>query len=346
MNAAELIADIGKQIVELAASRRRTHARNAYARTRAYAGELRRILTKDAHVKLYEETSDDLTEAIDKLVSKQVLSAAGKLKQTNVGPKTTDKSLINAIFTPSDWDDELIEVSLPILAEGMVKAALAQLELLGVDTNKRAYGLNTKATSATEWLAEEGDTLPANISTELPEWMHEAISENLRETFSEPYWAEINKTTADDIQQKLRVGLTEGQSTQEMARSIASMANGDYSLARGTLVARTETGDALNGARIASLTALQEELPEVPMRSAWLSVLGNTTRADHAALDGVPADKDGLFNLGGTRVPWPSHASLPVGQRVNCLCTVVTEFGMNEDDAMGLINDASEQIMQ
>lgn len=54
------------------------------------------------------------------------------------------------------------------------------------------------------------------------------------------------------------------------------------------------------------------------MKLTWLSVLGTTTRATHAMLDGVPADEDGLWELGGVRVPWPGHWSLEAGERCNC----------------------------
>jgi hypothetical protein len=54
------------------------------------------------------------------------------------------------------------------------------------------------------------------------------------------------------------------------------------------------------------------------MKRAWLSVLGNTTRDTHAALDGVPEDSEGLWNLGGVDIPWPSHVSLPPDERINC----------------------------
>jgi len=90
---------------------------------------------------------------------------------------------------------------------------------------------------------------------------------------------------------------------------------------------------------------LAEEMgPQVPMKPSWLSVLGNTTRDTHAILDGTPADGEGLFNVGGYRVPWPAHYSLPPGERCNCQCTLTTEFGMDEEEARGLIAEHEERL--
>jgi hypothetical protein len=101
----------------------------------------------------------------------------------------------------------------------------------------------------------------------------------------------------------------------------------------------------LNGARKDSVAKLQEELgDEVPMKQTWLSVLGNTTRADHANLDGVPENKKGLWNLGGTMIPWPAHISLPPDQRCNCQCSLTISFGMRESEAERLIGEHGDRM--
>jgi len=93
---------------------------------------------------------------------------------------------------------------------------------------------------------------------------------------------------------------------------------------------------ALNGGRDASIEGLKEAVgPEVSQHigKSWLSVLGDTTRDDHANLDGVLADEEGMWSLGGVRIPWPGHVSLPAGQRCNCMCTILTELGVGAPQA-------------
>jgi len=106
------------------------------------------------------------------------------------------------------------------------------------------------------------------------------------------------------------------------------------------------SGNALNGARKGVMDQLQADLGDrVPMKAIWMSVLGNTTRDTHAALDGVPADKNGLWYLGGMMVPWPGHYSLPAGERCQCQCSIYTELGMLDAEALQLIqeyNDSGE----
>jgi len=70
-----------------------------------------------------------------------------------------------------------------------------------------------------------------------------------------------------------------------------------------------------------------------------LSALGNTTRATHAELDGVPENKNGMWDLSGYEIPWPGHIDLPANERCNCQCSLTIEFGMQEDEAQQLIDD-------
>lgn len=186
-------------------------------------------------------------------------------------------------------------------------------------------------TTATEWLEEHGEDvvqleemladlgLPVSVFTELPGWMKRDIVSNLRESFDQPYWRDIHLTTAGDAERVLEAGLTEGWSTRRMADEIASAMGGDhYSRIRAMNIARTEAGGALNLARKGTIDRLAEEIPELSIRPSWLSVLGPTTRDTHAILDGVPADEDGMWDVGGFMAPCPRHWSLPAGERCNC----------------------------
>ncbi len=215
--------------------------------------------------------------------------------------------------------------------------------------------------TASEWLANiPGDVegleqvliangISIDILTEYPDWMKQEVANNLVETFSQPYWDDIHKTFLGDAEKYLQAGLSDGKSIVQMADDIAASFGGvgtaEYAKIRATAIARTESSNALNGARKTGMNRLTND-PQLmgTMRPVWLSVLGTTTRDSHANLDGVPADKNGMWNLSGYDIPWPGHISLPAGERLNCQCSIVLELGMQDLEATGLIGEYNTRV--
>lgn len=210
------------------------------------------------------------------------------------------------------------------------------------------------ATTATEWLMENPDDvvalgemlmgvedLPIRIWTEIPQWMKEEIAAQLKQSFEQPYWEAIAETTGGDVEAALMEGLQEGWSIRKIAKQIEESLGGDeYAKRRALNIAKTEAGNALNGARKASYERLVDDLgPTLKMRPTWLSVLGPTTRDSHASLDGVRSDSNGMWTLAGIKVPWPAHYNLPPEERCNCQCTVSMDFGISEGTAHELIQE-------
>jgi hypothetical protein len=253
----------------------------------------------------------------------------------------------------SRWKRDLIDSIMPFVALKMAEAATAEFLLYGVDIRV----LESKKSTASEYLENyDGDpsalnemmlaagaSLPISIGvwTELPESFKQSIATAVSESFSQDYWNEISKTTTEDISRILTEGLQEGESIRTMASKLTETLGGSaYAKMRATRIARTESANALNAGRSASMQRLQQDLgPQVPMKRTWMSVLAANTRDSHANLDGVPEDADGLWFLGGMRVPYPGHWSLPPGEKCNCLCTLIMEFGMQDSEAFGLIQD-------
>jgi len=200
------------------------------------------------------------------------------------------------------------------------------------------------ASTASEWLQGEGrwqeleELLKGAVAPdvlklwfELPDDIKQTIADRLYDTFSQGYWDDIVGTIKSDVGKFLVMGLQEGWSIPRIVRAVAVEFMGStwgYAKRRATNIARTEMTHAMNGARVASNSYLKSRYPDLPMRQVWLSVLGPTTRPEHAALDSVPEDENGLWNLVGYKVPWPGHYGLPPEQRCNCQCTVVMEYGL------------------
>lgn len=211
------------------------------------------------------------------------------------------------------------------------------LKLLTNPKEKSPSFFRTKASRATDWLLSLQDededlsalwpevfSLPGGgavdlaFATEWPAWMKAEISKQMKETFEQPFWAGINDTTAKGIEAHVLKGLEDGLSIREIRESMVGDGLNEYYRNRGINIARTESGSALNGARSAAMDRLQEEVPGLKVKRTWMSVLGTTTRDSHAHLDGVPADRDGEWYLGGVKVPWPGHWRLPPSERCNC----------------------------
>lgn len=345
---------------------------------RAMAPAMHRAVSAEVYTKQFEETERDIEAFVAPLFNKQIEITASRLKrlaaETDKSAKTPQDSadsLVEQIFDPNEWMDELIDRALPPLALHMVEAMNGQMDLMGV---RKAYVLANKqddifdqlpgfeqphTTTASEWLAQEGlslgdvdfnvagRTVSMGVAIELPLQMKMFIKEHLIDTFAQDYWQNINQTTKGDIRAFLARGIRDGQSIETIAKNIIPQLHeqGIYARRRARNIARTESGHALNGARVGSIDSLFEDLAgQVSMQKVWLSVLGNTTRDTHAVLDGVPANKEGFWTLAGIDIRWPADIHLPPSERCNCQCTVVVEFGMTDSEAEELIGEYFDRI--
>ena len=331
----------------------------------------RAIRVHDAQAKNLE---DKLVPALAPLFKKQIEDAASKLKSSGS---------IEGVFNPRDYDEELINRALPPIAQAMAGAMMSQALQMHSDLKNQikkknvhcehcghehyasspCENLRYKASTASEWLDSlDGDDEPdledvifhtpyGNVSmklaTDYPEWMKDKIQERLDETFSQPYWKEINDTTKGTIDGFLSRSLKDGLSIEEMAKQMSEEYGADYPKSRGRNIARTEAGNALNGARSDAIDGLIKDLGlEESVKKIWLSILGNTTRDAHAHLHLVPADKEGRWYLNGIACRWPGDITLGPGDRCNCQCTVSTSYGMLDDEAEEKIADYQLRVQK
>jgi len=320
---------------------------SVHQRRRELVGSKRKLIQKAVAVHQFDAAEKEIVRTLVPFFNEQGRSMISRLrnleKKSSKGTLPVDASgIVSLIFNPDEWHDELIDRTLPVLAVKMAEAAVAHLMTLGIDV-RRKLEKGTKATTASEWVVEntgdwnslsesfEASGIPMGVMAEIPTWMQNSIAERLVETFSQDYWDDVSRTTMMDAERVLSQGLSEGWSIDEMAKRLRKYYADDgfrYARRRSENIARTESGNALNGARKDSVSQLQKELgPQVPMKQSWLSVLSQTTRGPHADLDGVPEDANGMWNLAGYNVPWPGHVSLPPGQRCNCFSAGVLASG-------------------
>ena len=266
--------------------------------------------------------------------------------------KSTQQALPH-IFNPKDWNQKLVDTLYPAMVKIAVVGMDGEMRRMGLQIKRGFAETKSSATDLLDGLDDSGGLLdfevldtpygPVNMAFlfEYPDWMKQAIVEFLKESFSQPYWDELNKTTLGDIEKYLQEGIKEGWSIEKMAAEMAPqlLEEGRYAQIRGRNIARTEAGHALNGARSMGIDSVIAELQGtgLDIRKLWNSVRGTTTRPDHWAIHGVPADKDGTWLLGGVRCRWPGDVVLPANQRCNCQCTLETSFGMTNEEAQELI---------
>lgn len=310
------------------------------------APEMRRVVCCEVHLKQTNDSQDAIDAALRpmfdrqvKAISSDLLSIRGRsVRPVAKSTATEAAGWVDMVFNPRDWNEEMVNRALPPLAISTGRAAKSQLILMSGVAEERA-------TTASDWLAAQDSAedledvvfatpqgnVSMRIATEWPPWMKDQIKVELKNSFSQDYWAKVNETTRTDVGRFIEKGLIDGQGIEQIARNMVPelLQEGKYALRRARNIARTESGNALNGGRKMSIDHLDEELGEAAsIIASWLSILGNTTRDTHANLHGVFADKDGLWDLGGVRVPWPSHFALPVEERASCQCTVTHEFGV------------------
>lgn len=284
-------------------------------------GQLRKCDLKSISLLQQGNAEKAVVDVSSKIIASQVSSIVtemGKLESKN-GPKARRKNsedeanvILDMVFRPVDHVEPMMKAYIPIYTRMIAEGAITEAELHNLVSTGKAVEFDFST------LLEEG------ISPDLPDWVADAAKIEMQKIFEQPYWLKIPEATRGNAFTILNNGILKGDSIAEMARAISKKMGLEYTLARGRAIARTETSAALNAGHVAGIKHVEEETGIVTGKE-WLSVLGTTTRDDHAALDGVQVlTADGLFNLGGTEVPYPSHFALPPGQRINCQCTVIS----------------------
>ena len=226
-------------------------------------------------------------------------------------------------FDPKQEVQWLAQALLPASLQVFTRSAIQHQILLRSAINRK----RGNKTTAQDIAARLNIDIPDDILLDLPSWLQDVAAETIEDILREDYWQSIPETTAGDIQETLEAGIAEGRSIAAIAKSISKAAP-EYNRIRATRVARTETTAMRNAGHVAAMDSVQKETG-IQIEKEWLSVLGNTTRPHHASADGQ-VSKDGMFTVGGESTPYPAHAKMSAGNRINCQCTVISSFVMDE----------------
>jgi HK97 family phage portal protein len=255
------------------------------------------------HLKQLDKAQRRFSKLVEKLFRKMYLSAADKLDEDR---HTLHENLAEELFDPDEWLDELHQTVGEAWMQAAIEGAMAELALYDSVVRKKFEFEPTD-----EVLIDVPPNVLAGVSSELDD------------VFKQPYWRDILSTTSLDMQQVITSGITQGHSIGQVERAIRdSLVGGRHPAIRANAMARTEMGAAINAGHQQSMKELQKE--GLVSGKQWLSVCGNTTRADHCNINMQEVSVDALFLLGDEETPYPSHHMLTAGNRINCQCTHIS----------------------
>jgi SPP1 gp7 family putative phage head morphogenesis protein len=119
----------------------------------------------------------------------------------------------------------------------------------------------------------------------------------------------VNTTTGDQILNSIRLGMSEGDTPEAIAKQIRDVYN--LRKTQADLIARQETGSALTGGRYLEMQDAGSEATE------WLTSRDDKVRETHSELDGDVVALGDVFKNG---CRYPLDPDGPVGEVMGCRC--------------------------
>ena len=144
---------------------------------------------------------------------------------------------------------------------------------------------------------------------------------------------DVNKTTYADIKQILKEGYDEGVGIDEMERHIRDKYK-QFNKVRSTRIAKTEMNGLVNGG------AVEGHKQAGVTHKEWMSAFLATSRPWHMDADGDVVRIDEAFQIGGSRMMFPSDPGGLPEDTINCHCTYTAvmreeQHGKDLDDDNG-----------
>lgn len=191
----------------------------------------------------------------------------------------------------------------------IVRRNLGQIMLIGARAEQRA------ARHLTGFKA-------ADDALDLPEITRQAIRTALDELEQQDYWRNIQSETEKNLREIIEQAIDDKLGNYQLGMLIREHLGGMPANKRAQKIARTETTASLN----AGHAAYDESLVENGILTAkeWSSIVDDSCRETHAALDGVKVPARANFIVGSSPAPFRGHWSLPGKERINCRCVSIS----------------------
>jgi HK97 family phage portal protein len=132
-------------------------------------------------------------------------------------------------------------------------------------------------------------------------------------------FANVSKTTTNQIMQIVEDGLKDQLTVQEIAEQVAvKLGDPDATLSRATTISRTETLTAVSIGQAAATEDIAKLIPD--LKKVWITAQDDRVRDSHAALDGKTIDHDKKF---GNGLKYPREPGGAAEETINCRCTLL-----------------------
>jgi hypothetical protein len=216
------------------------------------------------------------------------------------------------IFDKAMWNRELRKAIEPVFVLAVQQAGQ---EVLDVFVNDPA-GDGTKASRAARAVERAAETRPAALAFDVHD---PAVTDLIRARVAQ--WNAVNATTADKVARAVSAGDAAGETIPQIAARVQTAIRG-ASDSRATLIARTETGIAHNGAQL-----IAAEQSGVIGDKEWLAVGDHRTRETHLDIDGTTVALDETFSVGDYDMNGPGDPNAGAEEVVNCRCVLLFHPG-------------------
>lgn len=184
----------------------------------------------------------------------------------------------------SDWEQEFIDIIMPLLKD---------IVSSGADDSIEDYGLGI-----------DFDVSNPNVNKFL-------------KAQAQRFATEVNATTWDDLKASLAEGNDAGESLVSLAARMEQVM-GDRIASSAETIARTEVLPAYNKG---SHDAWEQS--GVVSRKQWLAAIDNRTRDAHAEAHGQTVGLDEAFQVGGESLMFPGDPNGSADNVINCRCTMI-----------------------
>lgn len=242
------------------------------------------------------------------------------------------KNIRNEMFKMSDKADFTLNDLLKYNRLDKLEAqVLQEIKNISLATYKNISSTNKELIKRTFYQGWQGYEKETGAKISFDRFSAEQIKAIVQNPYPKVSLKDLIKDlTASEIKNLkiiLGSGLSMGKSVSKIAVELKDMLEINYN--RALKIARTEAGRANSKAQL-ELTSQAEEMG-FKIRKVWNAVLDNRTRDSHAAMDGVKADDDGLFNVNGVIMSAPQQVvSDPDGNSasevINCRCNYLEEL--------------------
>lgn len=128
----------------------------------------------------------------------------------------------------------------------------------------------------------------------------------------------ITGTTADDLAAALQEGVAHGEGKEEIAQRVNDVFD-KADQVRARQIAQTQVVSAYNEAS----NTYANNLPQGVVGSkVWLSHKDSRTRPTHRLANGQEQPVNGVFYVGGSPMICPGDMTAPIGEWINCRCSM------------------------